>query len=339
MNKLLTIAAAGLSSIIMLGSTTAMSAENYYEDKTVKIIVGAGMSGGTGMYAHLVKNFLGKHIPGNPSVIVQGKPGGGGVKLGNLLKAGKIDSTKGTVIALFHGSWTIPGSAIPQSKKVKFGPSDFVAVGSLLNEPTIIAIRSSMGIKTLDELRNEVVKFAASGFGASTNLVPQFLNSTFDTKTKTVLGYRGSGKMLVSIVKGETDAAAISLSTLEKKKSLIAMTYLAAIGDKNTIPAGVPDILDLVKDEDAKILWQFFADSGTFGRTFVVYKSTPLKQQKILTKAFDDMIKDRRFISFTKKRKFPLNPVSAESTNDKLKSLANLDPKIKSTLRSLMKKK
>ena len=125
-----------LTAIIILGATSVASASEYYSGKTVTILVGAGPSGGTSMYGHLVKQFLGKHLPGNPKVIVQNKQGGGGIKMGNLLTSGKIDSSDGTKIALFPGSFPLAASAIPTSSKMKYGPADFIAVGALLANPS-----------------------------------------------------------------------------------------------------------------------------------------------------------------------------------------------------------
>ena len=79
---------AASAAFIMMGATSVASASEYYSGKTVTILVGAGASGGTSMYGHLVKQFLGKHLPGNPKVIVQNKQGGGGIKMGNLLASG-----------------------------------------------------------------------------------------------------------------------------------------------------------------------------------------------------------------------------------------------------------
>ena len=103
--KLISVIAA--SAAFVMGATSVASASEYYSGKTVTVLVGAGPSGGTSMYGHLVKQFLGKHLPGNPKVIVQNKQGGGGIKMGNLLASGKIDSTDGTKVALFPGAFPL----------------------------------------------------------------------------------------------------------------------------------------------------------------------------------------------------------------------------------------
>ena len=309
----------------------------YYEGKTVTLLIGAGPSGGTSMYGHLVKQFLGKHLPGNPKVIVVNKQGGGGIKMGNLLVSGKIDSTDGTKVALFPGSFPLAASAIPTSSKMKYGPADFVAVGSLLNEATIVAVRADSKVKTVYDLRNLGFRWPASGKGASPSLVPEFLNKTFGTNNRPVYGYRGSGNMIKSIAAGETDAIAMAMSTLKKKAKIVPLRYILAIGLKETIPEGIPNIQDLLTDEKDKILWNFFANSNVFGRTFVVHKDTPKEAQVLLTKAFWKMMRDPEFIKFTTAKKLPIGGGTVEDANKALKFYANLDPDLRNQLQEMVK--
>jgi tripartite-type tricarboxylate transporter receptor subunit TctC len=308
-----------------------------YSGKTVTVLVGAGPSGGTSIYGHLVKQFLGKHLPGNPEIIVKNKQGGGGIKMGNLLASGKIDSTEGTVIALFPGAFPLAASSIPTSSKMKYGPSDFVAVGALLNEATIVAVRADSNVYTVMDLRNQGFRWGASGKGASPSLVPEFLNRTFGTDNKVVYGYRGSGSMIKSIATGETDGVVLAMSTLKKKEKIVPLRYIVAIGSKDLIPEGIPDIQDYLKDEKSKVLWGFFSKSNVFARTFVVHKSTPPEAVSIITSAFLEMMNDPEFIKFTTEKKLPIGGGTVADANEALKFYANIDPDIRKQLLEMIR--
>ena len=321
---------------LLLTFNTSAKGE-YYSGKTITILVGAGPSGGTSMYGHLVKQFLGKHIPGNPDIILQNKPGGGGIKMGNLLQSGKLDSTKRTYVALFPGAFPLPAAAIPVSDKITYGPADFVAVGALLNEPAIVAVRANTNVKSVYDLTGKGLRWGSGGRGASPSLVPLFINKTFGANNKIVLGYKGSGTMIKAIAGNETDGVVLALSTLKKKGGIVPLRYILAIGDKSTIPAGIPDIMDLVDNEQDRIFWKFFADSNIFARTFVVHKSTPTKAQKILTKAFDDMMASPEFIAFCKEKKLPIGGATTEAANKALAFYANLDPVLRKQLQDMVK--
>ena len=347
MIKRWTVAAAAAAFIICSSSTayanifdtikSKLGFGEYYEGKTVTLLIGAGASGGTSMYGHLVKQFLGKHLPGNPKVIVVNKQGGGGIKMGNLLASGKIDSTDGTKVALFPGAFPLAASAIPTSSKMKYGPGDFVAVGALLNEATIVAVRADSKVKTVYDLRNIGFRWGASGKGASPSLVPAFLNKTFGTNNKSVYGYRGSGTMIKAIAAGETDGVVLAMSTLKKKAKIVPLRYILAIGSPELIPAGIPSVHSYIKDEKSKVLWDFFAKSNVFARTFVVHKSTPKEAQIHLTKAFFKMMRDPEFIKFTQSKKLPIGGGTVEDANKALKFYANIDPNLRSQLQEMVK--
>ena len=122
--KIITATAVALS--LTIGNALAdvkIKGSDYYEGKTVTIYVGAGASGGTGMYGQLVKNWIGKFIPGNPDIKVKHVSGGGGVRVGKQAVAGVIDSTEGLSIIMFPGSISLAGSAIPTEKSINYNRS------------------------------------------------------------------------------------------------------------------------------------------------------------------------------------------------------------------------
>ena len=337
--KIITAAAVALS--LTVGSAMAdvnIKGSDYYEGKTVTIYVGAGASGGTGMYGQLVKNWIGKFIPGNPDIKVKHVSGGGGVRVGKQAVAGVIDSTEGLSIIMFPGSISLAGSAIPTEKSINYKPTDFPVVGSLLNEASVMAVDKNLGINNIKDLMGKPTVWASFGKTSSATVLPKMVAEFFDNiEVKIVRGYKGSGNAIKAIASGEVNALAVSMSTFSKKAKVVpqGLSYIAAVGDKSSIPVGVPDILDIVKPKYKKY-FQFYADTSPLGRSFYVHKSTPAEYQKILTESFDRMLVDKDFLAFAKSKKLAVNPVSAKLSNQKLKDIENIDPDVQKYLRDLM---
>ena len=311
--------------------------EDYYEGKTVTIYVGAGPSGGTAMYGQLVKNWIGKFIPGNPTVKIKHVSGGGGVRVGKQAVAGVIDSSEGFSIIMFPGSVSLAGAAIPSEKSINYKPTDFPVVGSLLNEASIMAVNKNFGITTPHGLLSKPTIWAAFGKTSSASVLPKMVAEFFGADIQIIRGYRGSGDALKAIASGEVVAIAVSMSTFIKKAGVVpqGLNYIAAVGDKSSIPIDVPDILDMVAPEHKKY-FQFYADTSPLGRSFYVHKSTPEEYQKILTESFDRMLTDELFLAYAKAKKLAVIPVSAEISNQKLKDIENIDPDVQKYLREIM---
>jgi|TARA_R110001583_G_scaffold5988_13_gene31492 tripartite-type tricarboxylate transporter receptor subunit TctC len=337
--KIITATAVALS--LTIGNALAdvkIKGSDYYEGKTVTIYVGAGASGGTGMYGQLVKNWIGKFIPGNPDIKVKHVSGGGGVRVGKQAVAGVIDSTEGLSIIMFPGSISLAGSAIPTEKSINYKPTDFPVVGSLLNEASVMAVDKNLGINNIKDLMGKPTVWASFGKTSSATVLPKMVAEFFDNiEVKIVRGYKGSGNAIKAIASGEVNALAVSMSTFSKKAKVVpqGLSYIAAVGDKSSIPVGVPDILDIVKPKYKKY-FQFYADTSPLGRSFYVHKSTPAEYQKILTESFDRMLVDKDFLAFAKSKKLAVNPVSAKLSNQKLKDIENIDPDVQKYLRDLM---
>lgn len=336
--KIITTAAVVLS--LTVGSAMAdvnIKGSDYYEGKTVTIYVGAGPSGGTAMYGQLVKNWIGKFIPGTPNVKVKHVSGGGGVRVGKQAVAGVIDSSEGLSIIMFPGSVSLAGSAIPSEKSINYKPTDFPVVGSLLNEASVMAVDKNLGIKTPKDLVGKPTIWAAFGKTSSASVLPKMVAEFFGAEVKIIRGYKGSGNAIKAIASGEVNAIAVSMSTFAKKAKVVpqGLSYIAAVGDKSSIPDGVPDMLDMVAPEHKKY-FQFYADTSPLGRSFYVHKSTPAEYQKILTESFDRMLVDKDFLVFAKSKKLAVNPVSAEISNQKLRDIENIDHDVQKYLRKIM---
>ena len=72
--------------LLTFGFVRSVAAQaDFYNGKTIRIIVGLSTGGGYDRAARMMARQMGKYIPGNPSIVVQNMPGAGSVTAANYV--------------------------------------------------------------------------------------------------------------------------------------------------------------------------------------------------------------------------------------------------------------
>ena len=169
----------------------------FYKGKTVTVMVPSGLGATLGLYGRLTTEHLGKHIPGNPTVIIQSRPGGGGTK--GAAYAYNAAPKDGTYIA----EALAPSVLAPLLRNMKFDASKFQWLGSIAPRPAVISVWHKAPIKTLAEAKKVEAIMGSTGLGSETFLAPTLLNHIAGTKFKIVKGYKGGAKINKAMEGGE----------------------------------------------------------------------------------------------------------------------------------------
>ncbi|HEY7382333.1 MAG TPA: tripartite tricarboxylate transporter substrate-binding protein, partial [Beijerinckiaceae bacterium] len=229
----------------------------FYKDKTVRIVVGVAVGSGYDINARALGRYLGAHIPGKPTVIVQNQPGAGSVTMTNTLyNSGPFD---GTVIgASFNGMPTLP---LLQPQGVRFDPNKLNWIGSTNRETHVTYVWHTAPVQRLEDLASKELVVGAQAPGTTQYDFPALGNEMFGYKFKVVKGYDGTPKIHLAMESGEVQGVgATSWTTLkainsnwlqEKKIKVIAQWGMRKHPD---LP-DVPSMLDLAKtDADRQAL-------------------------------------------------------------------------------------
>src|ERR1041385_7380903 len=107
--------------------------EDFYRAKTVTILVGFTAGGGYDLYARLLGRHLGKHIPGNPSVVVQNMPGAGSLKATQYVYG--VAPKDGTVLASVSRGMATD----PLLSDARFDATKLTWIGSITSETSVCA--------------------------------------------------------------------------------------------------------------------------------------------------------------------------------------------------------
>ena len=190
---------AAVVSLLAPPSASAQSVEEFYKSRTVTMMVGFNVGNIYDTVMRTVARHIGKHIPGNPTVVPVNRPGAGSLAAANqLFNASPRD---GTVIGVFNRS--IPTEPLLGSNSsAKFDATKFTWIGNVGNEVSVCVTSKQSAAKTWDDLIGKPMQFAVTSVSADTGVYPLLLNNMFGAKLKLVTGYQGGADMTIALERG-----------------------------------------------------------------------------------------------------------------------------------------
>jgi tripartite-type tricarboxylate transporter receptor subunit TctC len=284
-------------------TASAQSVADFYKGKTVQIVVGFGVGGGYDLYARALSRHLGKHVPGNPSVVVQNMEGAGSVRAANYVYAGSPQD--GTVIAAVNQN--MPMYQMLGGAGAKFEAAGMRWLGSMTNSNGLVYTWHTSGIKTLDEAKQKEVPMGAVGTASDSVIFPNLINEMIGTKFKPITGYAGSAQIHLAMERGEVmgrggnswaSVQTANMSWIKENK----INILVQVGlEKEPDLPKVPLLLDLVTDEDRKGVIRVVSLPTALGYGHWMAPGVPKDRVAALRAAYAAVMKDPEFITETKK--------------------------------------
>ena len=304
-------AIAGVAALATACPFAAADEAEFFRGKTITVMVPSSLGATLGLYGRLVVDHLGKHIPGNPTVIIESRPGAGGAV--GAAYAYKIAPKDGTYIA----EVLAPSVTLPILKDVGFDGSKFQWIGSLVPRPAVISVwRETTPAKTLDEAKQKKVIVGSSGQGSETFLIPTLMNHSLGTKFDVVIGYKGGAEINQAMEQGEVHGRMQYWSgwTAGKPDWLRdnKLIHFVQYGPRIKELPNVPSLKSLVKDEKTRQMVTFLESANRIGMGFWVPPETPKTRVATLRKAFEAMMASPEFLAVAKKIKAPVELVPGE---------------------------
>jgi tripartite-type tricarboxylate transporter receptor subunit TctC len=270
------------------------SVADFYAGKQLKLIVGLPPGGGADAYARLVQRHLGRHIPGNPTAVVQNMPGAGSLRSVMALNTSGSDGT-----TMVHFSSGLLTEAITAPDRVKVDFRSYAWIGNVSEDVRVCYLRSAIGVRNwADMLAHQGVIFAGSAAGTAGNANIAMLRSLFGVPLKIVQGYAGSAAKRLAIERGEVDGdcggwTSVPEDWLREKKInvIVRLSSTLITGMDGAVPFGG----DLVKNPDERRIYDFLVMPERLGRLFMVAGGVPQERVAALRGAFDAMVGDPAF--------------------------------------------
>ncbi len=315
-----------LTFLILLTSPT-FSQTPFYQGKTIRVVIGYTAGGTNDLWARAVSRFWGKHIPGNPNIIVQNMPGAGTMVAANYVYG--VAKSDGLTLGLIANALFF--NQIGGQKEVKFDWAKFAWIGSPEETSEMLSMRSDSPFKTMDDIRNATVppKCGTTGAGTPGHYFPRLLEEVLGLKIDLVTGYPGASEIDLAIEKGEVQCRGGTTSAFfgrEPGRTWAKTGFVRILvigGSKRDARApDAPTIWELMDKhktpESGKRLTTVLLSPGSFGRPIVGGPGIPADRVKVLRDGFLKAMSDPELLAEAEKRGWEPDPV----TGDKLQALA-----------------
>jgi tripartite-type tricarboxylate transporter receptor subunit TctC len=294
----------------------ADSVEDFYRGKNVTMVIGYSVGGGYDLYGRLVARYLGRHIPGQPTIVPQNREGAGSMRAAiYIYNAAPKD---GTVIGTFSRSMAVA----PLLTEAPFDATKFTWLGSGANEISICATWHTSPVKTWADMLKTSFAVGGEGAGSDPDSYSLLVRNIFGAKLKLVSGYHGTSDIILAIERGEVDGrCGWSWSSIKStREAWIAekkLNVLVHISDQKAPElAHVPTINDFANDHQKQVL-RLVTSRQVMGRPFAAPPGVPEDRKQALRAAFEATLKDPAFLDEANKLKLEVNPVSGADV-DKL---------------------
>jgi tripartite-type tricarboxylate transporter receptor subunit TctC len=317
------MAVVALAAMSAFTATYGQSVEEFYKDRRIKYILGSAGGGGYDVYTRTITKYMGKHIPGNPTFVIQNMPGAGGVVAANYLY--NVSPRDGSELGMTGRASAIEPLMNPADKSAKFVATKFNWIGTPQQEIGMLLIWQPSPIKTLDDLKKYELTVSSTGRAAATSVYPRLMNNMFGTKFKVIEGYKSSQEGLFAMEKGEVKGHSSGGSSAAFRNRVDPwvkegkVKIMLQIGmEKDLDYPNVPLITDMATNDAERQILELVLVQQVMGRPVLAPPDVPADRVKALRDAFDATMKDKAFLAEAHKQKLEVNPVGGAQINKML---------------------
>ena len=301
-----------------------------YSGKTMTIIFGYGTGGTYGKTSLLLSRHLGKHIPGNPSIIAKSMPGAGGLKSANYAYNAM---PKDGLYLLMPPDMSLV-SQVLRPGKVKYDAKNFTWLGRVFGSNNLIAVRRDTGVTSFDGAKKNEVIMGSTGKGSPTFIIPSLANGLLGTKFKIVQGYKGSARSRQAMEQGEVRGVSLAWAAWKNghpqwfqggDKSFAVPILQSGFKRDPDLP-NTPLISEMVKGDNAKAAADLIATSSLIGRGLALPPGAPAELVPMLREAFWKAVNSPEFIADAKKSKLPLSQLKGQDIQKTVNEILGMSP-------------
>jgi tripartite-type tricarboxylate transporter receptor subunit TctC len=347
--KMQTINARAACSSILLALAFLMPVEvhaqqNFYQGKTITVVVGTVPGGLYDLWGRLFGRIMGKHIPGNPSMVVQNMPGGGSMVAANYLHG--VAKPDGLTIGMFQTHMYL--QQLVKRPEVKFDVRKFSWIGSQERGTMMLYTRADAPFKTIEETINapEPPKCGATGLSDQTTLFTRLLEETIGARFTRVIGYKGGSEVDLAMERGEIVCRATRITVHFSREPFLSWDkrgfdrHLVQAGKKrDTRLPDIPTVFELMDKYKTSEVGRRFAQvllaGDELGRPMVAPPGVPAERLKILRDAYAKSLKDPELLNEVSRARLDMEPITAQELETLYKELMDQPPAVVQLVKKL----
>ena len=329
----------------LLWSQIVWAQAPFYQGKTVTIVVGSAAGTVYDLYARLLGQFINKHIPGNPNIVVQVMPGAGSVIAANYVY--EVAKPDGLTIASINPRFHF--NQLQGQKEVKYDWSKFSWVGSTDKSEHLLYMRADTPYKSMADVRKatQPPKCGATGAGTTGHYMPRLLEETLGTKFDIVTGYPGGGDIDLAVERGELQCRALTIGAFYARepyhtwrKKGFARILVQTGHKRDELLPDTPTLRELMDDhktpELSRRVSTVILASGEFGRPIVASPALPADKVKILREAFAKATSDPEFLAEAKKKNLDITPTPGDALESLAKEVMSQPPEVLERMKKVL---
>lgn len=317
------------------------AAAPFYEGKTVKLIVGFSAGGGFDTYSRVIARHLGKHVPGNPTVVVENMTGAASLVAANHVY--KVAKPDGLTLLNFHGNQVV--NQVIGKSGIEFDARKFEYLGSPTQDNVACAFTKASGITSFDALKNSKnpVKFGGVAPGDTTYNTAKILQAALNLPIQLVAGYKGTAEVRLAAEAGEVAGGCWQWESIKSIwRQGLDSGNVAIVLQVNAKPhpelTKVPNAIDYAVNENGRLLLRFGAhDPAAVTRLYALGPGTPKDRVLMLRKAFVEVLQDSEFDADAKKSKLDTDPLTGDEVEKIVASLFKMEPGLVNQLKEILK--
>jgi hypothetical protein len=289
----------------------ADSVADFYKSRSISMIIGYSVGGGYDAYARLLARYIGRHIPGEPSIVPQQMTGAGSLRAANYIFS--VAPKDGSVLGTFSRSMGIA----PLLGQAEFDSRKFTWLGSMTDDDTTCVTWNSSPIKTWNDFLSKPSKLGGLGADADPDIWALLYKNVFGAKVQLVSGYPGTNDVVLAMERREVDGlCGLSWSTIKTRHAEwltghSANIIVQAALEKEPEIAAVPLATDLVTNPEQLQIIRLLLTSQAMARPFAAPPELAADRKSALIAAFDATMRDADFLTEAQKLNFEIHPVTA----------------------------
>lgn len=305
------LASIALAACALLPATlAAQSPGDFFKGKTISIYVAVG-PGAYDLYARILARHMPRFVPGNPAMIVNNMPGGGGVVAANYVA--NVAPRDGT--ALLVPLKPIAMTQVLTPAQARYDARNFQWIGSMVDAPGVLVFSPASKVKSIEDARRSEIAMGSTGAGAETAIFPTVINAVLGTKFKIIAGFKGMSDIFLAIDRGEVHGVSTVYGSVQGLKpewtrdgKTVFLARIASTRSKEQ--PDVPSILELARTAEEKEVLEFLTLSNSVGRSITAPPEVPADRIAILRKAFDEAVRSADYLRETVDKGIEVNPIA-----------------------------
>jgi tripartite-type tricarboxylate transporter receptor subunit TctC len=311
---------------------------DFYKGKTINMIIGGSTGGGYDVLGRSIAQFIGRHIPGNPSIVARNMPGAGGMLAMNYMFNNA--EKDGTVVGVVQSN--TPLEPLFGTKEARYDAQKFAWLGTPSIEIAVVVVWHTVPVNTVEDLRKRETTMGVSGTQSTQAFLGRLMNATMGTKMKIVYGYKGLSDTFLAMERGELDGypgvyySALSSTRPDWLPKGRAKAIVQIGPERLAELPNVPTALDFVSDPDDRRLIEAAVATQALGRPLVMAPGAPPERVAAMRKALSDTFADPEFQAHANKIGLIVNaPRSGQELQDVIARAYAAPPALVDRLRKL----